>query len=69
MLLHCYPQDLFAERGGPLVGHLDPLDVGGVLGVDPVQCLVLPHQRRVHVVGHVPDVAHHGAHLEKQEKS
>ena len=58
-------QDLFAESSGPLVGHLDPLDVGGVLGVDPVQGLVLPHQRGVHVIGHVPDVAHHGAHLNK----
>ena len=55
--------DLLAESSGPLVGHLNPLDVGGVLGVDPVQGLVLPHQRSVHVIGHVPDVPHHGAHL------
>ena len=61
--MQSYCQDLFAERGRPLVGHLDPLDVGGVLGVDPVQGLVLPHQRRVHVVGHVADVAHHRTHL------
>lgn len=57
---------LFAESRSPLVGHLDPLDVGAALGVDPVQGLVLSDQGRVHVVGHVPDVAHHGAHLEQR---
>ena len=54
---------LFAKSRSSLVRHLDSLNVGAALGVDPVQGLVLPVQGRVHVVGHVADVAHHGRHL------
>ena len=54
---------LFAKSRCSFVRHLDSLNVGAALGVDPVQSLVLPVQGRVHVVGHVADVAHHGRHL------
>ena len=57
---------LFHERGSPLVGHLDARDVRGRLGVDPVQGLVLTDQGGVHVVGHVANVANHGANLQQQ---
>ena len=60
------PRCLFHERGSPLVGHLDARDVRGRLGVDPVQGLVLADQGGVHVVGHVANVANHGANLQQQ---
>ena len=64
--LSCMLRCLFHERGSPLVGHLDARDVRGRLGVDPVQGLVLADQGGVHVVGHVANVANHGANLQQQ---
>ena len=55
--------ELLAQSCSSLVCHLDSLDVGARLGVDPVECLVLSDQRGVHVISHVTNVAHHSAHL------
>ena len=54
---------LFEKVGSFFIGHLDAGLVGLRLLVDPVQLVVLPADLGAHVVGHVPEVAHHGADL------
>ena len=53
------------ELPGFLHRHADPLDVGVLLLVDPLQHLVLGIDGVPHVIGHVPQVGDDGTHLAK----
>ena len=54
---------LLHQGGGSVISHLDPGNVRPRLEVYPIQLVVLPLHLGPHVVRHVPQVAHHGAHL------